>query len=82
MQPAAGGGKLPRAALAANPAALSAALLREALRRCRSGRPSAAFVRSVVARASRPGPFELHGEGLTVRASRDWIEWSSPEQSA
>jgi len=82
MQPAAGGWKLPRATLASSPAPLAAALLREALRRSPFGRPSAAFVRSVVARAARPGAFELHGEGLTIQASRDWIEWSSPEQSA
>ena len=82
MEPAVGGWKLPRATLTSSPAPLAAALLREALRRAPFGRPSAAFVRSVVARATRPGPFELHGEGLTVRASRDWIEWSSPEQSA
>jgi tRNA(Ile)-lysidine synthase len=82
MQPAAGGWKLPRATLTSSPAPLAAALLREALRRSPFGRPSAAFVRSVVARAARPGAFELHGEGLTIQASRDWIEWSSPEQSA
>ena len=82
MEPAVGGWKLPRATLTSSPPPLAAALLREALRRAAFGRPSAAFVRSVVARAARPGPFELHGEGLTVRASRDWIEWSSPEQSA
>lgn len=82
MQPVAGGWKLSRAALTASPAPLAAALLREALRRSSFGRPSAAFVRSLVARAARPGPFELHGEGLTVHASRDWIEWCSPEQSA
>ena len=82
MQPAIGGWKLPRATLTSSPAPLAAALLREALRRSPFGRPSAAFVRSVVARAARPGPFELHGEGLTIQASRDWIEWSSPEQSA
>ncbi len=82
MQPTPGGWKLPRATLTASPAPLAAALLRAALRRSPYGRPSAAFVRSLVARAARPGPFELHGEGLSVRASRDWIEWSSPEQSA
>jgi tRNA(Ile)-lysidine synthase len=82
MQPTAGGWKLPRATLTASPAPLAAALLRAALRRSPYGRPSAAFVRSLVARAARPGPFELHGEGLSVRANRDWIEWSSPEQSA
>ena len=82
MQPTSGGWRLPRATLTASPAPLATALLREALRRSPYGRPSAAFVRSLVARAARPGPFELHGEGLSVRASRDWIEWSSPEQSA
>ncbi len=82
MQPTADGWKLPRATLTASPAPLAAALLRAALRRSPYGRPSAAFVRSLVARAARSGPFELHGEGLSVRASRDWIEWSSPEQSA
>ena len=82
MEPAVGGWKLPRATLTSSPPPLAAALLREALRRGPFGRPSAAFVRSLVARAARPGPFELHGEGLTVRASRDWIEWSSPKQSA
>ena len=82
MQPTSGGWRLPRATLTGSPAPRAAALLRAALRRSPYGRPSAAFVRSLVARAARPGPFELHGEGLSVRASRDWIEWSSPEQSA
>ena len=75
------GWRLPRTALTEAQPLLACSLLREALRRTAGGRPSAAFVRSVVTRASRPGPFELHGEGLTLRAGRDWIEWPSLRQS-
>lgn len=76
------GWKLARTALADSPLVLACSMLRAVLRRTALGRPSAAFIRSVVSRSRRPGPFELNGEGLTLRASRDWIEWSGRGQSA
>lgn len=75
------GWQFPRALLAESSPLLACSMLRAALRQTAPGRPSAAFLSAVVDRAARPGPFELHGEGLTLRAKRDWIEWSARIQS-
>ena len=69
------GWELSRSLLTEGSARLAAALLRTCLRRSGAGRPSAAFVQSVVRRARLPGPFSQHGEGIRLEASRTTVTW-------